>query len=219
MINLIERLTPEWEHLNKALEQHSADLRVSSPGIIQSFNPTTQTATVQLAIRERVNLDGVGTWEDIPVLVDVPVHMPRAGGYSITYPVAAGDECLVIFGDQCMDAWWQSGGQQNQVERRRHDLSDGYALVGIWSQPRVLPGYSDQSVQLRTDDGTSYVEVKGTDVNIVADNISITARQSITITAGTTITETAGGAIGISGASVGINGSPVAINGITQVGN
>jgi hypothetical protein len=136
-------------------------MRVAVPGIIQSFNATAQTVTVQVAIRERVNLNGNLSWETIPLLVDVPIFMPRAGGFTLTMPVTAGDECLVVFGDNCMDAWWQSGGVQNQVEKRRHDLSDGFAIVGIWSQPRVLPDYKTDAAQLRNDAGDVYVEIDG----------------------------------------------------------
>jgi len=147
-------------------ENNAYDLRVASPGIIQSFDPVTQTATVQLAIREKMNIDGNISHEEIPSLLDVPVFMPRAGGYCLTMPVEKGDECLVIFGDNCMDAWWQSGGVQNQLEKRRHDLSDGYALIGIWSQPRVIPNYSENSAQLRNDAGTAIIEISGTTINI-----------------------------------------------------
>jgi hypothetical protein len=145
--------------IRSALETMAASMRVAVPGIIQAFDADAQTVTVQVSIRERINLSGNLTWESIPLLVDVPIFMPRAGGFTLTMPVAAGDECLVIFGDNCIDAWWQSGGVQNQVEKRRHDLSDGFAIVGIWSQPRVLDGYKTDAAQLRNDAGDVYVEI------------------------------------------------------------
>ena len=162
------------------LDASNADLRVACPGIIQSFDASSQTVTVQLAIREKVNIDGNQEWTDMPVLVDVPIFSPRAGGYVLTFPVAAGDECLVVFGDMCMDAWWQNGGVQNQVDKRRHDLSDGFALVGIWSQPRNVSGYSTSSAQLRNESGTAYVEISGSNVNIVGSSVTINGRDFMT---------------------------------------
>lgn len=95
-----------------------------------------QTVRVQPAIREVVTgSDYTPVSIPLPELLDVPIVLPRAGDYVITLPVRAGDECLVIFADQCIDAWWQNGGVQNQMERRRHDLSDGFAILGTWSQP------------------------------------------------------------------------------------
>jgi phage baseplate assembly protein gpV len=139
----------------------SSGIRVAIPGIVQSFDATEQTVTVQASIRERVKQpDLTYKWIPIPLLVDVPIVIPRAGGLALTLPVQAGDECLVVFGDMCMDGWWANGGVQNQVEKRRHDLSDGFAILGVWSQPRVLNNYSTTSAQLRTDDGSVFVEVQ-----------------------------------------------------------
>lgn len=167
------------------LEQFGAGLRVAAPGIIKAFDSAKQTVVVQIAIRERINLNGNLSWEEISVLVDVPIFMPRAGEYILTMPVTIGDECLVIFGDNCMDAWWQSGGIQNQVDKRRHDLSDAFAFLGIWSQPKKISGYSTNSTQLRNLDGDTYVEIKDTVINIIsAKDINISADADINITGG-----------------------------------
>lgn len=179
MLTINERVQDHDELLRRMGENNAYDLRVASPGIIKEFDPDTQTATIQLAIREKMNIDGNISHEDIPLLLDVPVYMPRAGGYCLTLPVSAGDECLVVFGDNCMDAWWQSGGVQNQLEKRRHDLSDGYALVGIWSQPRVISSYSINSAQLRSDDGSTMVELSGSTINITGGNINIGGNTTI----------------------------------------
>lgn len=127
----------------------SANLRVAVPGIIQAFDSVEQTVRVQPAIREVVTgSDYTPVSIPLPELLDVPIVLPRAGDYVITLPVRAGDECLVIFADQCIDAWWQNGGVQNQMERRRHDLSDGFAILGTWSQPRRLVEYRTDGMQL-----------------------------------------------------------------------
>lgn len=169
MIPLSERNPSSANRAENAARRREIGLRVAMPGIIQSFDPAEQTVTVQLAIREqRVDADGNKTWLDIPQLVDVPVVFPRAGGYVLTMPIASGDECLVIFGDACIDAWWQSGGVQNQIDCRRHDLSDGFAIPGPWSQPQGIPNYSTSTAQFRTVDGSAYVELAGSNINIVA---------------------------------------------------
>lgn len=155
------------------------NLRVACPGIIESFDLETQTATVRLAINERlVASDNERSHAEIPPLLDVPIALPRAGGYALTMPIKIGDECLVIFADMCIDAWFANGGVQNQTERRRHDLSDGICIPGIWSQPSKIANYSGDSCQLRTDSGDSYIELKGGTVNIVAkDSINLFSQQ------------------------------------------
>ena len=170
---------------NKA-RSRAIKTRVASPGIIQCFDPVSQTVTVQLAIREKRYNDGEETWEEVPLLVDVPIVFPRAGGYLLTLPIQKGDECLVVFGDNCMDAWWQSGGIQNQIDCRRHDLSDGYAIPGPWSQPRVVQNYSTKSAQLRTESGEAYIELAGNAINIVGGTVTIQG-SSVIIGGSTTI--------------------------------
>lgn len=168
MLKISERITDEIEQSKRELDAFRLDLRVAAPGIIRSVDYARQTCTVQLAIRERMNRGGVLAWAEIPILPDVPFFVYSGGGYCLTLPIQPGDDCLVVFGDNCMDAWWQSGGVQNQVEKRRHDLSDGFALVGFRSQPGVVSGYSAGTAQLRNAAGDSYIEISGSDINIRA---------------------------------------------------
>jgi len=157
-------------------------MRVSLPGIIREFDPLTQTATVEIAIREHVrqaNLEYV--WTNIPPLLDVPVVFPRGGGYVLTFPIQPGDECLVVFADMCIDAWFSNGGVQNQIEKRRHDLSDGIAIPGLWSQPRVIQNFSMSSVQLRNESGSQYIEITEDQINLVG-NVKANGKTVLTAT-------------------------------------
>lgn len=168
MEKLNERTQDTVELWQRFRDSIGADLRVAAPGIVQSVDYERQTCTVQLAIRERLNFDGNLEWTEIPVLPDVPFFVYSGGGYCLTLPIKPGDDCLVVFGDNCMDAWWQSGGVQNQVERRRHDLSDGFAIIGFRSQPAVVGGYSAGTAQMRNAAGDAYIEIAGNTINIRA---------------------------------------------------
>jgi len=142
-----------------------AELRVAMPGIVQDWDPQQQTVTVRLAIREKVSSGGISQEVEIPLLVDVPVVMPRAGGYGLYFVPGEGDECLVVFADACIDSWWQSGDVQSQADKRRHDLSDGFAILGCWSQPQ-RPAIPEEGVCLQNDDGTAGVSIRGKTVNL-----------------------------------------------------
>lgn len=173
MIHSNERTIDEIEIARRTLDAASIDLRVAAPGIIQSVDYGRQTCTVQLAIRERLNHEGDLEWVDIPTLPDVPFFVYSGGGYCLTLPVAPGDECLVVFGDSCMDAWWQNGGVQNQADHRRHDLSDGFAIVGFRSQPNVVGGFSSGSAMLRNASGSAYIEIAGDAIHIQSGGTTI----------------------------------------------
>lgn len=131
-----------------------SQIRVALPGIVQSFDPDAVTAVVQPAIRSvETDNDGNRITKNYPLLVDVPVVFPRGGGCTLTFPVKEGDECLVIFADRCIDFWWQSGGVQEPVDDRQHDLSDAFCIVGPQSQAQKISDISTSAVELRSDDG------------------------------------------------------------------
>lgn len=168
-VGIKERLDTPEEQQRSATENQLANMRVAMPGIIISFDPDKQTASVQPAITENIQIEDKPTEAmELPILSDVPVCFPRAGGYCITFPVKKGDECLLVFADMCIDGWWQSGGVQDQMETRRHDLSDAFALIGVTSVPRAVKGYSSDSVMLRNEDGDTYVEIRNNKITITA---------------------------------------------------
>lgn len=146
--------------LDQAMTARLSCLWTALPGIVQSFDPVAMTCQVQPAIQGKVRAeDGTITLVNMPMLLDCPVVFPHGGGCSMTFPIKPGDECLVVFSSRAIDLWWQSGGVQPPVEMRMHDLSDGFVLVGAYSQTKVLPNVSTQAVQLRSDDGQAFFEL------------------------------------------------------------
>lgn len=168
MRSISERISSDDELYRLLQENWYNNLRVCLPGIIQSFDALSQTVTVQPALREKIkDINGNIIDVQIPLLVDVPIVIPSGGGYYLTMPIAVGDECLVVFSDMCIDAWWASGGIQNQADKRRHDLSDAFAILGVWSQPNKLANYSTTSMQIRNKSGTAYIDFSGNTINLV----------------------------------------------------
>lgn len=190
-MNVRERWNDPEETLRVAWDGFRAGLWTATPGIVQSFDAVQLTVSVQPAIEGIVRKqDGSSEAVALPLLQDVPVLFPRGGNCTLTFPVAAGDECLVIFSARCIDAWWQSGGVQIPMEPRMHDLSDGFALVGPFSQATKIANVSTSTVQLRSDDGSTYVELdpSGQIVNVVAPGgMNITA-PVVSITGAVTVT-------------------------------
>ena len=90
------------------------------PGIVVSYNSSTWTAEIQLAVKKMVN----GQEVQLPNLKDVPVF--RSG-----YAVDPGDQCLVIFADCDIDAWFDTGVSSVPKSSRSHSLSDAFAFVGF----------------------------------------------------------------------------------------
>lgn len=216
-IPLSVRLVSEEELLEDKLDKLSYRIRVACPGFIRSFDSAKQTVTVELAIREKLSFAGA-PFEDvaIPILQDVPIFMPRAGNFVLTMPVTVGDECLVVFGDNCIDSWWETGAVGNQMDNRRHDLSDGFALLGVWSQPKVISNYSTDSAVLRNLNNDSYVEVKEDDINIITPTkVTVTAGSEVEVNAPTvTVNATT---VTVEATTVAVTGGTITLTGSSGV--
>lgn len=167
-MDMRERMNDPFEAVKLLLDGRQCRIWTAIPGIIQTYDATKQTVTVQPAIQGRnTDLQNNTKWVNLPILPDVPICFPCAGagqnstsqGVSITFPVQKGDECLVVFSARCFDAWWQNGGVQPPLEARMHDLSDGFAILGFRSQPRKLSNVDTSKFQIRSDDAQAIIEL------------------------------------------------------------
>lgn len=185
MISIQERLKLKIEPFESTAWQWACMLRCAIPGKVVSFNSVKQTCVVQPIIQELVlkpppgvtddTTQNIPTNETIAPIQDVPIIMMRAGGWSITFPIVVGTECLLIFADMCIDGWYETGKLSPQYDRRRHDLSDAFALFGPWSQPNVVSNYSTSTMQIRSDDHSVIIDLNLSGINIVAPTTFIKA--------------------------------------------
>lgn len=128
------------------------NLRCCIPGVIQQYDPKTNTASIQPAIREEiVNEDNTVQYMNLPILVNVPVIFPSCSIGSIKMLLKQGDECLVLFSDLSIDNFWKYANVQNPIEVRRHDLSDGIAIPCVLSQPNTKP-FNGTGIEITSGD-------------------------------------------------------------------
>lgn len=156
-----EYLNDQEEGTRLAQDGHQSRIWTAMPGIVQSVNLSKMTCVVQLAIQGRFeDKDGNVNYVNVGVLQDVPIVFPSAGGFTITMPIAANDEVLVVFASRCIDSWWQNGGYANKpMEFRMHDLSDGFAIPGPRSVPRVVSSINATDLEIRNDAGNTYLSI------------------------------------------------------------
>lgn len=158
--NAVQLLNDNEEAMRQVLSGWQVGMWTALPGIVLSVNMAAMTCEVQPTIQAVVqNENNELVQTDLPPFPNVPIVFPSAGGFSITFPVAVGDEVLVVFSSRCIDAWWQLGGVQQAMEARMNDLSDGFAIPGPRSQPRVLSGISTTALQIRNDANTARIEI------------------------------------------------------------
>lgn len=176
-----ERLDDHEESLRAMMEGAMTSVQTAMPGIVVTVHGNN-TLDVQPAIKGSIRAqDNTASFNALPLLLNVPVMWQGGGGFTATFPIKPGDECLIVFGSRCIDTWFQSGGVQIPLDPRSHALSDAFALVGLRSTPRALPNVSTTSAQFRSDDGTTYVEIAPAGI------VNIIAPGGCNITANTTI--------------------------------
>lgn len=179
-----ERMNDFQLALQAAQDGLQSRIWTAMPGIVESYDPATQTCSVQCAVQAQTLDAKKNTWSNVnlPLLGKVPVAWPSGGAFQLTFPLKKGDEGIVIFGTSCIDGWWDNGGVQPQMEVRRHDLSDGMFVPGIRAKGRVsAPPPDANKVQLRSDDGAVKIEIAaGNIINLVAPGgINITGPLNI----------------------------------------
>lgn len=191
-----ELLNRDKEEASKLqLEGHQATIWTGLPCIVSSFDPVNVTVEAVPAIQGLIkNKDGSQSFKTITKLVDVPVVFQRGGGYTSTFPVAAGDECFVVFSSRCIDGWWASGDITPPNDLRMHDLSDGFAFVGPFSQKTRIQNVSTTTAQFRSDDGKVFVELdKNAGLVRVKAPTQVTIDTPVTIFTGVTVVQNSGG--------------------------
>lgn len=155
-----ERWADMEEAVRLALASARAQSWTSLPATVTKFNAQACTVSVQPAIGGvRYDAAGMPQAINLPVIEDVPVIFQGGGGMHLTFPIASGDEVLLVFSCRPIDSWWQSGGEQRPASARMQDLSDAFAVPGVMSKRRVITAISETDVELRSDDGLSKVAI------------------------------------------------------------
>jgi hypothetical protein len=155
-------MPPDMDDLLAALKNNIfATLNCIQIGKINSYDKTTQSAEIDIQIK-RVKEDG--TLVNYPLLVDCPVIVMQGGGAFIDFPIKKGDYCLIFFNDRNIDDWWLSGNVKEPKTKRKHNLSDGFCLVGINTKNSAL-ALDGTKLRLEFDGNTIELGPTGIDIN------------------------------------------------------
>lgn len=126
---------PTDELLRIVLEAYAADVHTAMPGVVTKYDAAKKRADVRpgvRALRPGVTQDG---YEALPVIPNVPVGWPGAGGFFQHWPLAAGDSGWLFFSEADVQRWQETGEVSDPREQRRHTLGSPLFLP----IPRVPP--------------------------------------------------------------------------------
>jgi len=126
--------------VTNALDGRMRGVRVALPGLVQTYDPTTQTCSVQPLVQDGVyDESGTRIAERLPVVASVPLCFPGSGAFSVTWPVKPGDTVLLVFSSSSIDRWLALGGEVDPIDDRRHHITDAIAIPGLRDLGHVLP--------------------------------------------------------------------------------
>lgn len=163
--------------LDRTKQEIYSTLNCANVGTITAYNPTTNTASVNLAISKQL---ATGQEIPIPELQDCPVFILSGGTSFISMPIQVGDPCLVIFNDRDIDTWWATAGPGLPATPRMHSFSDAFVLVGVRPKPSAL-AVNDQALTINAGLNKVLIQNQITDLKTLVDQL-IQILSTLTVT-------------------------------------
>lgn len=137
-----------------------ANLNCHQVAEIVSWDKDKQIASVQIRVLRLVGTQQI----PYPLLTHCPVLVLSGGAGRITFPIAKGDPCLVLFNDRDLDNWFESGALAVPNSFRTHSLSDGLVMVGFRHSANKLAGISATDTEL--GQGNTVIGMDGAKISV-----------------------------------------------------
>jgi len=151
------------EVIRRAVEAGLEDAHVAIPAKVTRVDLAKGQLDVQPLVKDLRELEDGGLEAvSVPVITNVPIIWPGAGGFRLTFPIAAGDTVLLVFSDRSLDVWLARGGEVDPGDPRRHALSDAVAIPGLRPFSAPWAGTASDAVTLGKDGGTQIKVKNGT---------------------------------------------------------
>lgn len=130
------------------------DVHTAIPGEVTRYDAALQLCDVKPQVKAPVvQPDGSTEYESLPIVTNVPVVFPGAGGFRMTFPVQNGDTVLLIFSEASIDRWLEAGGDVEPGDTRRHHLADAIAVPGLHPKSKSWTGAEPGVVTIGSDVG------------------------------------------------------------------
>ena len=156
------------------MDSRVSKIHTAMPGRVVSYDPSTNRASVQ-PNGDYKSEDGRNI--QYPIIHNVPIQFPmgQGGTAGITFPINAGDGCLLVFSETQNDDFL-GGNKGDSEDSRRHSLNDAIAIPGVYAgaAPSNVAHPGDVCVfkggtMLRISDGS--VEITGATLTVSGDVI------------------------------------------------
>lgn len=146
--------TPTLAQLLKhAVENRLLDVHTALIAKVERYDVETQQVDVSPVLK-RSSESMAGEWvsEQLPMLCDVPVLFPRAGGFFISFPIQPGDFVQLIFNETDIETWFEDR-EPTISHNQRFTLQGAVAIPGIFPKALALTGAHKSNLVLGKEQG------------------------------------------------------------------
>lgn len=148
------------ESVNKVAKKTVSQIHTAVPAVITAFDTGKGLATVQPKAKfKKPN----GETMDYPSIGGVPVVFPQSQNVTIAFPIKAGDNCLLVFGEKALDYWLY--GKETDTELN-FDLSNAIAIPS-------LATVGNAAMQMACDEDAAVVQAGDTVLKVKGDAVYI----------------------------------------------
>lgn len=116
------------------LQSHMETVHTMLPGIVQSYDSATRTATVKPTVKLR-SLHG--DMLSIPPIPSVPVVWPSTSAFSLFGRLQQGDGVMLVVSEASIGNWQRGTEEAEAEDETRFSLQDMVAVPGLWAEKRV----------------------------------------------------------------------------------
>ncbi len=133
---------------------------------MQSYDAATRRAQVLPALRTILTDQ---TRESKPIILDVPVLHPQAGGYILHTPITAGDTVMLVFSQRGLTEFKESLAESDPDPFGMMSLKDAVAIPGFGSTADVSLPATDELV-LQDIGGRTHVRISSDTIIVKTPN-------------------------------------------------
>ncbi len=138
---------PELDELiRRALDARIADIHVSMPGEVVSYDAASQTATVRPCLKRVIfSEDDDQIEEEYPPIQNVPVSWPGGSGLTLHIELTAGDTGDLVFSTFSHNEWQATGRVSAPGDLKPHNLGAAKFYPGLRHKKNAAPD-TDNSI-------------------------------------------------------------------------
>lgn len=148
------------DSVNKTAKKAVSEIHTAVPAVITAFDAAKGLATVQPKAKfKKPN----GETMDYPSVSGVPVVFPQSKSVTIAFPIKAGDNCLLVFGEKALDYWLY--GKETDTDLS-FDLSNAIAIPSLSTSGNSV-------MQMACSEDAAVVQAGGTVLKVKGDAVYI----------------------------------------------